>query len=128
MIIFLAVTILLFNFAGITTTEGYLLAKLGILNPESVTSSGWYLALIGILTAIATGGIIIGIATRQSAESTFMVLSALTFIPIMLLIAMDLIIIIIKVSAFNRAIALLVGSPLLIVWILAVIDWWRGRG
>jgi len=139
-IMMLSVVILLFHFAGLIpadTPSSYLLGTLGLTNPENLESTGFVdsltstmsfsgVALLAAITALA-----IFIATRTSP----IYLANYVITGFLLLIGWDIIKIyeVLKNSfglaaAAGNALSMLIISPLLLVYILAVYDWWRSSG
>jgi len=128
MLIFLIVTILLFNLAGLTTSEPYLIQKLNIMKPESFSNTEFYgLITIALLGVAAGGAIAIGILTKQDPMTIFMNVVTAGFVSILFFIALDIIQIGLQVSKSNEYLGLLVTAPLVVCYVLVVVDWWRSR-
>ena len=127
MLTFLIVTVLLFNLAGYTTSTGYMLDNLAITNPENFGSTTFYITIFALIAGIGAAGIVLTFLARAYPESIFMSTSAVVFIPILLLIAFDILTLTAQLALTNTNLAMLVGSPLLICYVLTVVDWWRGK-
>jgi len=124
---FMIVTILLFNFAGLSEggATSQLLSWAGITEPQNFQSSSFYLALVLIFTGIIGGGAIaIGFITKDS--NTIVLISSATLAIGMLVLAADMGFIFMKLVDFNKTVATLVFAPLIISWLLVIYDWWRG--
>jgi hypothetical protein len=123
-LLLISVLLLLFHFGGLIadTPISYLLDNF-LLRPENAQSSNFYLIIWGILAGATTAGVLIGFITHQSPE--FYIFLALA--PVFFLIGWDLVEIIVQVAQTNRYITLLLFSPLLLVYILSVVEWLRNR-
>jgi hypothetical protein len=128
-LVILIVTIILFHAGGLMSGGGstYLLGNLGILNPENFRASTFVLTLLAIISASVTGGIFIGTITRSDPMSSAMLLSKTFVLDILIIIGWDLIALFLVLKDVNTTIAAIVFSPLIIVYVLSVYDWWRGR-
>lgn len=119
---------LLFHFTGLTqncsdglcegeTPSSRLLDLL--LNPESLSLSSLYDEALVVLAGLAGASIIIGLGITGGAETalrgTFMIFLGVTL--------WDFLYIVGKVMSINPIFATLIFSPLLIVFIVTLIDW-----
>lgn len=92
-----------------------------LLNPGSLQTSTLYTKLILIVeTAIIVGATIFSVTQKSDFP-----LIALLIVPL-LNFGWDFMTIFQKMSASNTTIAILVFSPFILVYILTVIEWWRG--
>lgn len=128
--IFLTGLSVLLTLSGVETGIGQILNLAGnpLNTPENFESSGFYNQVrLLILSAVVTG-IIIGIFTRQSTESIIVA----SFAVVMLGVATaDIISLIIYINGTYQAtwLAFLVSAifiPLLVGYVIALIEWWRG--
>lgn len=113
--------VLLFHFGGlIENTPNSTLIQIA-LNPESISSSNIYLTIIGLLTTVgAIAIIVIGAVTK-----TDFIIFASLILPLLSL-GWDFLVIFNVFAAINLFIALLIMSPIFIVYVLTVLEWWRG--
>jgi len=97
-----------------------------IFDPSIVLTSAWWLALIkgtsGISALIVTGGVIAGIATRNSDITIFSAMAS-----VLVLMAGDFLIIYDHLRSINNVLALMIMSPIIITFVLIVVDWLRGK-
>lgn len=120
----LSITLLLFHFAGLidNTPISFLLDTL--LNPENLKNASIYTQIIGILSGFVAGGaIIIGFFAPTRIEQT----ATVAFTTFLFTIGWDFIAIFNVIKQSNIHLAILLISPLLIIYILTAIEWWRGK-
>jgi len=124
---FMIVTTLLFNFSGLVvgTPSSTLLGWMGVLEPQDFQTSGLYIALFGIFTLLAVGGIAIGTVVKDATTITLVASAGLCLV--LILLAGDFVSMYLKLREFNEAVALLVFAPFVIGWLLIIYDWWRGN-
>lgn len=120
---------ILMSLAGINTTGGYVLNKLGLIdNIENFQNSTLYLGILAVFAAVSVGGLIIGYFTKTSPESYLVAPVA----AILILFVGDLISIVTYSWAnypnWVSYIVLLLSAPLVIGYTISAIDWWRGVG
>lgn len=126
MLTFLIVTILLFNFAGVMTSTGYIINI--VLHPDTAISSPLLLAIGLVFAAIGITGVFLGAFVFNYAQNTWQVAMLVSIIPalfVYLLGDMGSIFLIIYDS--NHSVAILVCGTLLLTWIFGIMDWWNGR-
>lgn len=122
-LLILSVVLLLFHFAGLiaNTPISFLLNLL--VNPQNVQASTFYTVIYAAIAGFAITGIVIGTFSRARTD-----LIAKAPIAILLVaFAWDLVAVFGVVRQVNAALAALVLSPLIIVFILAVVEWWGGH-
>lgn len=125
-LLFLTVVILLFHFSGAitsTTPTGYLMDSVGITNPESIGTSTFYGIIIAIFVA-ALAGVYALIVYKVNPIYIYSVPLVMALIAIL----WDLVTIYSIISRTSYALATLIISPLMVVYLLAVFDWWRSSG
>ena len=116
---------LLFYFSGLLegTVSSTLLTI--ILNPQSFgsTEGTLYLYITAALLGVtAVGSIIVGILTKNIE------LAVISPLAIWLLsLFFDFIRVFQEVFAENPVIAVLLFSPIMFLWFITIVDWWRGR-
>jgi len=120
----LSVTLLLFHFGGLIedTPLSYLINLL--IDPANAETSTFYSKLAGVLTAFAGGAaIIIGIfAPSKVEQATTIALTSFLFT-----IGWDMVAIFNVIKQASIPLATLIISPLLVIYLLTVIEWWRGK-
>lgn len=127
--IFIAVTMILFNLAGLTTSTGFILSALGmnIGNIQNFGSTALYVAIIaGITSLVFVTGIRVG---WFSAPTTTTFASAI--IGLLLVVLMADLISMIRLAAtptitWVSYIIFLIIAPLIIGFAIAIFDWVRG--
>jgi|TARA_R100000049_G_C1942694_1_gene87120 hypothetical protein len=114
---------LLFYFSGLLggTPNSDLLDIL--LGAENLSSSSLFSKIVIALEGIALVGIIVAGAFMRSPELILLG----TFSVYLINLFMDFIKVYAVVFASNPVIATLLFAPLLALWGIAVVDWWRGR-
>jgi len=92
-----------------------------LFNPANADASTFVTRLLIIITATAGIGII---TSFTNLKTDFIVLAPMVFF--LLNFAWDFLSIVGIVSSYNVYIAMMIFSPFLIVYVLTVIEWWRG--
>ncbi len=141
MILFISIILLLFHFGGMfgdasavncsdSTTfgslNGYILNTLGATCPQNFGSSTMWTTIAG-LGALALAGIIVGGILTKSLDLTLFAGGGIFLIGIFILIGWDLIFVFGKLREVNNMLAVMLISPMLIAYVLAIYDWARGR-
>ena len=122
-IIMLTGIMLLFHIAGLIENTGNSELLNLALDPSSIADTPTYVVLLETFAVvIAAGVIIIGLIFNIS-ELAIIAPMALYFLNM----GWDFLAVFNKVKATSPIIALLIFSPLLILWLVVIIDWWRGR-
>jgi hypothetical protein len=119
----LSVVIIGFHFGGLISETPISWLMDAILNPENLDSNAFFTTIQGILAIFAGGGIIVGTLISQKVEQG----ATVAFTSLLFLIGWDLIAIFNIVAQTSRMLATFLVSPLLLVYILSVIEWWRGK-
>jgi hypothetical protein len=123
-IIFLSVILLLFHFGGLIDTGGISYILDVIEDPANFTNADFYTTIYLIIIGVATlGAIAIGTLTRSSPEFYIMMGMALLLITLV----SEFIVLYNSLAQLNNYLAVLIISPLMIVFTLTVVEWWRGR-
>ncbi len=126
-ILIISVFYILFAITGQLGLDSNFSLITGVLfNPELLLSSTWWLALIkgtgGISALIVAGGIIAGIATRNSDITIFSAMAS-----VLVLVSGDFILIYNQLAMYNRPLAVIIMSPIILSYALVVVDWLRAR-
>jgi len=120
----LSVTLLLFHFAGLieNTPISFMLSIL--LDPQNLWNHPFYVKLTGILALLTgTAGIVIGTV----APTRYQAFVTISFTSLLFTIGWDLIAIFNVVRQTSYVLATLILSPLILIYTLTVIEWWRGK-
>jgi len=115
--------IVLFYFTGISTddTANSVLLNL-LLDPAQLQNTPLALKAIAVFEAILASAIVVGFAIGGNIE-----LGVMTSFTIYLMNLMwDFIAIYSKVAAQNEVVAVLIFAPLLFLFVVTTIEWWRG--
>lgn len=123
-LIFLSVILLLFHFAGLIDTGvlSYILAV--IQDPSNFSNFSYFTTMqVALAGAAAGGAIALGVFTRSSPEFYIILPIAVMFFTI----TSDFVVLYQKLAQTNIHLAWLIVSPLIIVFILTVVEWARGR-
>lgn len=123
-ILILSVVLLLFHFAGlIEDTPISVLLQL-LTNPSNLRNS----SLFAVIFA-ATQGVIAGVAITIGVVSPSRVdfVIKVGIVSFLISIGWDLVAIANKLALMNSALAVLIVSPLMVVYLLTAIEWWFGR-
>ena len=118
----LATVVIGFNLVGIIDNTGTSALLSWISNPSSWNELSFYVQLKGILTALAVGGIIVGFFRSDISDKVASSAAALLFLSV----GEDIIRIYMEINKWNSEIALLIFSPILLVYLITVVEWWRG--
>lgn len=111
---------LVFYFAGLSTEAGTLLSYL--LEPENLNSTSMWITIVSAIGAASVAGLIVGISTRNVE------LAAAAPIALFLLtLGFDFIKIFIYMASLNSVLAILFFSPLMLLYPLTILEFWRGR-
>lgn len=115
------------SMAGIDTPSSFIISKMNIFNLETFTTSSFYIALIAVLVASATAGIIIGSFTRTPIESSL--IAGFISATLALLIG-DIVSIYIHVLSLGVSwianLLLLILAPFVVGYAISLIEFWRG--
>ena len=121
----MVVWLLLFNFAGLMDGGStFLLRGIGILNPENFKTTQFYIILTGIFV-VTLAGVIIGSAIFRDA-SLILLVKNVAIGEFLLFIFSDLLQLYNQIVFTNRYIALLIFVPLMLVYLLTLVEWVRG--
>lgn len=113
--------VLLLNLGGfIQDTPNNTLLNLA-LNPENTQNTNIYLLIVGLVGTV--GGIAI-VVLGGVTKTDFLVMAGL-ILPLFN-IGWDFLIVFQTLSDINPVVALLALSPIFYVYIITVIEWWRG--
>ena len=113
-VLLLSVVLLLFHFGGlIEDTPISILINL-LLNPQSLATSNLFVLITVALAVVSTVGIIIGSLATTRTELVIKV----AVVEFLIVIGWDLLAIFNKLALMNVALATLIVSPLLIVYLL----------
>lgn len=114
--------ILLFYFMGLIdqTPNSTLLNML--LEPEGLQNSSLSLKALLAIEAILASAIVIGFAYAGNIELGVMVSFSIALFNIL----WDFISVFNVIASFNIVLAILVLSPLLLLFIVTMLEWWRG--
>ena len=113
---------LLFYFTGITEQTGTTTLLNLLLNPEGFQETPITIKAIAVLTGILASAIVVGFAIAGNVELGVMV----SFTTFLFNSLWDFLAVFNKVAAVNPVIAVLIFSPLLFLFIVTIIEWWRG--
>ncbi len=126
-ILILAIIDLLFIITGQLGFESSTSVILSALvNPSIVLTSNWWASLIkgtgAISSLIITTVVIAGIATRNSDITIFAAMAG-----VLALLAADFILIYNHLASLNLVLATMIMSPVIIVYVMTVVAWLRGK-
>ena len=114
---------ILFYFAGLLEDTGSSTLLSMLLDPAGYKTSSLNTQILLVLTGIATAGIIIiGIVTHN-VEWALMGTLAIWILNLL----WDFVSIFNKVYSVNPVLAVLLFSPILFLFGITVVEWWRGR-
>ncbi len=114
--------ILLFYFTGITEQTGTTTLLNLLLNPEGFQETPLAIKAVAVLTGILASAIVVGFAIAGNVELGVMV----AFTTFLFNSLWDFLEVYSKVAAVNPPLAILVFSPLLFLFVVTTIEWWRG--
>lgn len=94
-----------------------------LADPSNLFTSSFFTNLSAILTLFAVVGIAAGIFLSQKTDQAALIgITSLFF-----LVGWDILAIYNELKEINSDFAILLVSPFLLVYMLTVIEWWRGR-
>ena len=114
---------LLFYFTGLLgeTANSTLLNLL--LNPENIASTSFTTAILTAILGISTVGVIaIGLVTGNIELAIMSPVAAY-----MLALGWDFVSVAQVVIAQDKVIGILLFAPILLLYVITIIEWWRGR-
>ena len=118
----LATVIIGFNLVGIIQNTGTSALLSWISDPSSWNNLDFYTQLKGVLTALSVAGIIVGFFRSDISDKVASSAAALLFLSV----GEDIVRIYNEITKWNPEIALLIFSPILLVYLITVVEWWRG--
>ncbi len=113
---------LLFYFTGITEQTGTTTLLNLLLNPEGFQNTPLAIKATAIFTGILASAIVVGFAIAGNVELGVMV----AFTTFLFNSLWDFLAVFNKVASVNPVLAILIFSPLLFLFIVTTIEWWRG--
>ena len=113
---------LLFYFTGITDQTGTTTLLNLLLNPEGFQETPIAIKAIAVLTGILASAVVVGFAVAGNIELGVMV----AFTTFLFNSLWDFLDVFSKVAAVNPVIAVLIFSPLLFLFVITTVEWWRG--
>ena len=121
-IIVMSGLMLLFYFTGLTEQTGTTTLLNLLLNPEAFQDTPIAIKATAVLTGILASAIVVGFAVAGNIELGVMV----AFTTFLFNSMWDFLDVFNKVASVNPVIAILIFSPLLFLFIVTTIEWWRG--
>lgn len=92
-----------------------------LLEPESMTSFSFY-ATMATLIGTSAAAIYIGFIQKNAELAV-----ATAMAPVLIALLWSFIDVFNKLKSINMIIAILVLAPLLLMFFITILDWWRGR-
>lgn len=120
---------ILFNLAGLTTTAGYILTQLDLVDsPQNITLSTMFLTIAAVLGGVATGGtLLIGFFSKTSPESYLLA----GYAALLLYFVSDVTLIVSTANSYGQTwaywIVVLICMPVAVGYVHAVVSWWGGK-
>lgn len=122
MMIMLGIALLFHIFGVIPSTTPNSILLNTILNPQDIASSPIMITVLAALT-LATGlSVFLGFYTRN-VEYALMIPIGLALFTLM----WDFLAVVAVISAASKILAVIIFGPLLLIWVLTVVDYIRGR-
>lgn len=118
-----SVTLILFHLGGILTDTPISWLITFLIQPQNYGDLELYKLIIAAVAVTSTAGVIVGSIVQQRAE--MVVLAAVATASFFIL--GDLIAIGLKLSEIHIALGLLIASPMVLIYLVTVVDWWLGR-
>lgn len=112
------------NIFGLTDNTGSSILIELMKNPEELFSSNFFTSIENVLALALAGGIVVGLIVSQRLEFAV----TIAFVSVLILIAWDILDIFLKFRVYSPELALLLISPLLILYLVSVMEWWKGTG
>lgn len=113
-----------FHLAGLIVDTGTWTILQLLKDPQEIFNENYYLVIITALTLFAGAVITVGFLVNQKLDQA--VLTSFTIL--LIFVGWDLLGIYNAISTnVNHELALLIFSPMIMVYILTVLEWWRGQ-
>ena len=126
----IVVTVLLFHLAGVipagSTAPGFLLTQTNLIDPQNLGDSSIYLVVAGLLT-LGLAGLTVGTLVTRSFEAGLFYGVGVFIIGFFLNVFWDLIVIYEQLKLLDENFALLITLPLMLIYLLSIYDYARGR-
>ena len=117
-LVFASGMLVLFHIGGLITTNPFLNV---LLNPQNFTSSDLW-SLILVIVGSVGAAILVGFVTRNPE-----IVAMSAFVPSFFLFMWDFVEIFNVFEGQNRALALLVFSPIILLFFFTAVEFWRGK-
>lgn len=119
---------ILFNLAGLSTTAGYVLTNLDVVdNPENIALSAFVVTIGAVFVAAAVGGVVIGFFTKATPESYLLSF----YSSILILFLSDIIVIVSTARSYGTTwaywLVVLILLPVAVGFAHSVASWWGGK-
>lgn len=121
-LIFISVLIILYNLFGLIADTPISILLSLLTNPQNIRTSTFYQLTLATITLISTVGIIIGTFLAQKTE--LIVRGGIA--SFMILVGWDMVVFFNTLNNINSALAVLLVSPLIITYVLVVVEWLTG--
>ena len=113
---------ILFYFAGLLeNTASSSLLKL-LLDPAGFQLNVITIAAIAIFTGVAASAIVVGFFSAANLELVGMGTFTIFFASLM----WDFLAVVARVNSANPVFGVIFMSPLMVIYVLALVEWWRG--
>ena len=121
-VIMISGLMLLFYFTGLTDQTGTTTLLNLLLNPEEFQNTPISIKATAVLTGILASAIVVGFAVAGNIELGVMI----AFTTFLFNSLWDFIDVYSKVASVNPPLAILIFSPLFFLFIITIVEWWRG--
>ena len=121
-VIMMSGLMLLFYFTGLTNQTGTTTLLNLLLNPEEFQNTPIAIKATTVLTGILASAIVVGFAVAGNIELGVMV----AFTTFLFNSLWDFIDVYSKVASVNPPLAILIFSPLFFLFVITIVEWWRG--
>jgi uncharacterized protein with PQ loop repeat len=119
----LATVLISFHLVGLIENTGSSVLLGWMANPESINNTSFLLSVKAVFTLFAVGGVVIGLFFSQKTDQVALI----SFVLLMIAVADDILAIYGQIKLFNADLALLIFSPILLLYILTGLEWWRNQ-
>jgi hypothetical protein len=119
----ISVIIIGFHFAGLIQDTPISWFMAALLEPQNLHNNSFFTELEGILALFAGAGIVIGSILSSKIEQG----ATIAFTSLLFIIGWDMLAIYGILRQTNEMLAIILISPFLTIYLLSVIEWWRGK-
>ncbi len=121
-IIIMSGLVLLFYFSGLLDQTAHSTLLNLLLDPVGLQNTSWVVKAIAAIEGIAVVGVIVGVAIAGRLELAVLA----GFVAFAFNLFWDFVEVFSVIASANLVIAILFFSPILLLYVVTILEWWRG--